>query len=251
MILGSTQSTAGLGPNSDAVVSEAKLQEDLNRFLNLLVAQLKNQDPLDPLDSNEFTQQLVQFASVEQQIKQNTNLEKLLNLQETSQVSTMVGFIGNTIEATGDTMPLEDGHAEFTYALDSNVDDVTITVRDADGLTVFTAEGDNSVGKHNFVWDGLNNTGDPLPDGAYTVTIGALDRAGELQPVRQTIFGRVTGGAVDNGKASLIMGNIVVPMDDVHLIRETAPKAAPPNEDPPSAAPPSEDPPNENPPPAG
>jgi len=229
MILGSTQSTTGLGANSDAVVSEAKLQEDLNRFLNLLVAQLKNQDPLDPMDSNEFTQQLVQFASVEQQIKQNANLEKMLALQETSQVSTMVGFIGNTIEATGDTVPLEDGNAEFTYTLDSNATDVTISIRNSAGLTVFTAGGDVGAGKHNFVWDGLDSVGEAQPDGAYTIIIGALDRAGNLQSVEQTVFGRVTGGGVEDGKVSLFMGDVSVSMDDVHLIKETPPKVAPPD----------------------
>jgi len=228
MILGSTQSTTGLGANSDAVVSEAQLQEDLNRFLNLLVAQLKNQDPLDPMDSNEFTQQLVQFASVEQQIKQNANLEKMLALQETSQVSTMVGFIGNTIEATGDTVPLEDGNAEFTYTLDSNATDVTISIRNSAGLTVFTAAGDAGAGKHNFVWDGLDSVGEAQPDGAYTIVIGAVDRSGNLQSVEQTVFGRVTGGGVEDGKVSLFLGDVAVSMDDVHLIKETPPKVDPP-----------------------
>lgn len=221
MILGSTAAVTGLQEGSDAVASEAQLQEDLNRFLNLLVAQLKNQDPLDPLDSNEFTSQLVQFASVEQQIKQNANLEKLLNLQETSQVSTMVQFIGNTVEATGNTVPLENGRAEFTYTLDTNASDVTISIRNSAGLTVFTADGETGAGKHGFVWDGTDTIGNAQPDGAYTVTIGALDARGNLLSVDQTVFGRVTGGGVDNGMVSLFMGDVVVSMDDVHLVKES------------------------------
>jgi len=103
-------STALSGSNSEQ--AQAKLEDDLNQFLDLLVTQLQNQDPLDPLDANEFTSQLVQFASVEQQIYQNSNLEKLLNLQETNQISQMVDFIGNKVEFFGQKLPLENGMAE-------------------------------------------------------------------------------------------------------------------------------------------
>ena len=100
---------------SQSSQAKAKLEDDLNQFLNLLVAQLQNQDPLDPLDANEFTSQLVQFASVEQQIFQNSNLEKLLNLQETSQISQMVDFINNrTLD------PVVMYMFEFTYELDQD-----------------------------------------------------------------------------------------------------------------------------------
>ena len=77
-ILGGVNSTPAADPNSQAAVAQKKLDEDLNRFLTLLITQLENQDPLDPMDASEFTSQLVQFASVEQQISQNSNLEKLL-----------------------------------------------------------------------------------------------------------------------------------------------------------------------------
>ena len=100
MIIGSALNSDPIEGTKSAEAS-AKLEDDLNRFLNILVTQLQNQDPLDPLDANEFTSQLVQFASVEQQIYQNSNLEKMLNLQETSQISDMVDFIGNKVEFFG------------------------------------------------------------------------------------------------------------------------------------------------------
>ena len=123
MILSNTNSAtaSAAAGDSNSAAAQAKLDEDLNKFLNLLVTQLKNQDPLDPMDANEFTSQLVQFASVEQQIYQNSNLEKMLSLQETSQISTMVDFIGNQVEFFGQDVPLVDGRAEFSYVMPQGV----------------------------------------------------------------------------------------------------------------------------------
>lgn len=84
---------AGADSATKATLAQDKLEKDLNQFLNLLVTQLQNQDPLEPLDANEFTAQLVQFASVEQQIYQNSNLEKLVGMQQTSQVGSMVNYL--------------------------------------------------------------------------------------------------------------------------------------------------------------
>ncbi|MCZ6466695.1 MAG: flagellar hook assembly protein FlgD [Alphaproteobacteria bacterium] len=227
MILGTVSDTVAADGGSKSATSQVKLQDELNRFLNLLVTQLKHQDPLDPLDTNEFTAQLVQFAGVEQQIQQNANLEKLLNLQETTQVAAMVNFIGTTVEVTGDTVPLEDGRAEFTYALGVNATDVTITVMNSSGLTVFVGEGETGAGKHSFVWDGKSAGGVDQPDGAYTVVVGALDRAGNLIEVEQTVFGRVTGAGVDEGAVSLFLSDVTVSMDDVLSVKETPASALP------------------------
>ncbi len=227
MILGAVSDSVAVDGSSKSATSEVKLQDELNRFLNLLVTQLKNQDPLDPLDTNEFTAQLVQFASVEQQIQQNSNLEKLLNLQETSQVAAMVDFIGTTVDVTGDTVPLENGRAEFTYDLGVNATEVTVTIMNSSGLTVFAGEGESEAGKHDFVWDGKSTGGIDQPDGAYTVVIGALDRAGNLLEVEQTVLGRVTGAGADEGAISLFLGDVTVSMDDVLSVKET-PASAPP-----------------------
>ena len=128
MLIGGSTNSGGILEGSRSAASEAKLEEDLNRFLTLLVTQLQNQDPLDPLDANEFTSQLVQFAGVEQQIFQNANLEKLLALQETNQISSLVDFIGTTVEAEGNELPLENGLAEFTYTMPTSANTATIPV---------------------------------------------------------------------------------------------------------------------------
>lgn len=220
MIFGSASSTDGLALDSQSVGSKEQLNEDLNRFLKLLITQLQNQDPLEPMSATEFTSQLVQFAGVEQQINANANLEKLLKLQQTSQISSMVGFIGNAVEARGNTVYLEDGVAESTYTLDVNADDITITVRNEAGLTVFTVDGEPGVGTHDFLWDGKDKNGILQPDGAYIIIVSALDREDNLLDVSQTVSGRIIGAGAEDGVVSLFMGDVVILMDDVISVKE-------------------------------
>ncbi len=212
---------AGSAASSQAAQSDAKLKDDLNKFLTLLVTQLKHQDPLDPMDSTEFTSQLVQFASVEQQIHQNANLEKLIGLQQGSQVSSLVNYIGLRVEADGQKVPLEYGEAKFTYALDTNVSKTNVSIVNGKGLTVSSADGELSVGRHEFIWDGRDKNGIMQPDGDYTVVVTAQDRDGKILPVTQTIFGYVRGASADGGKISLSMGNnIHVPLDGIKSVTQ-------------------------------
>jgi len=211
---------------SQSAQAESKLEDDLNQFLNLLVAQLQNQDPLDPLDANEFTSQLVQFASVEQQIFQNSNLEKLLNLQETSQISQMVDFIGNRIEFASQKLPVEDGAAEFTYTIPAGVRDATINIANSAGLNVFYTDGDTNAGTHTFKWNGLDKNGRQVPDGVYTLLISAKDAFDKLAEIEYTVFGTVTGAGVDNGETELFIGdNLGVGVDTVLSVKKPATKA--------------------------
>ena len=206
-IIGDSLASSTIAEGSQSAAAKAKNEEDLNKFLNLLVTQLKNQDPLDPMDATEFTSQLVQFASVEQQIFANSNLEKLVGLEETSQVSTLVDFIGNTVEAESRSLPLENASATFTYSIPAGTAQATISITDSEGMTSFTGEADATSGQHTFNWDGKSTQGTQLPDGDYTVTVNALDASGNLKPVTNTIFGRVTGAGVDDGLSILFMGN--------------------------------------------
>lgn len=220
-ILSGISGSASTDPNSKSGQSQVKLEEDLNRFLNLLVTQLKNQDPLDPLDANEFTSQLVQFASVEQQIYQNANIEKLINIQQSSQVSALVNFVGMTVEATGQQVPLENGEAKFSYTLGSNVSKTTISIVNSSGLTVFSTEAETSAGRHEYTWDGRDKSGNAAPEGSYTVIVSAQNREGALQDVEHTVYGRVTGAGADNGQVTLFLGDIEIPLVDILGAHET------------------------------
>lgn len=226
MILGGINSTSNAVAGTQSADDQAQLEEDLNQFLTLLVTQLENQDPLDPMDSTEFTSQLVQFASVEQQIKQNTNLEQLVGLQQNNQISSMVNFIDKVVEVEGQSIPLEDGQAEFTYTLPVNAKSASIIIRDQNGITVFEQEADTTAGQHTFTWDGSNRNGQTAPDGQYSAVVTGLDPQNEIITISQTAFGRVTGVGIDNGVTSLFMGDLEVPQTSVISVKEAAVAAA-------------------------
>jgi flagellar basal-body rod modification protein FlgD len=213
--------STSIDPTSTSGTAKAKLDQDLNQFLNLLVTQLKNQDPLDPMDANEFTSQLVQFASVEQQIYQNANLEKLVNISQVSQVAGMTDFIGNTVEAVGSSFHLENDNAEFSYQFDTKPRTATISIINSSGLTVYSTDAVLETDKQSFVWDGKNKSGTAQPDGSYAAIVSATDGDGNIMDVSQTVFGRVTGAGAKDGVVSLYMNDVITPLDTVLAVKET------------------------------
>ncbi len=223
----SSVDSSSLDPTSSSGTAKAKLDNDLNQFLNLLVTQLKNQDPLDPMDANEFTSQLVQFASVEQQIYQNANLEKLLKVTETSQVGNMTDFIGTTIESSGSSFYLENGNAEVTYQFDTRPRTANISILNSSGLSVYTGDAELKTEKQSFTWDGKNNSGTVQPDGSYVAIVSATDGDGNIMNVTQTVFGRVTGAEAKDGVVSLYMNDVITPLDTVLGVKETKATPAP------------------------
>ena len=172
-------SAAALGSGATVAKTDAKaVAEDFDAFLQLLTTQLKNQNPLEPMDTNEFTNQLVQFSSVEQQIKSNENLEKLLALSTSNATSTVVGYIGKTVTASGASSYLKDGAVEWTYKLAGAAPDTTISIRDAAGSVVFSEKLSLASGTGSYSWDGTMSNGATAPDGVYSITIDARDAAG-------------------------------------------------------------------------
>ncbi|NQW01618.1 MAG: flagellar hook assembly protein FlgD [Rhodospirillales bacterium] len=221
MILGAASQSSAALTGSDSEAAKAKLDEDLNQFLTLLVTQLQNQDPLDPMDATEFTSQLVQFASVEQQIYQNSNLEKMLNLQETSQIASMVDFIGNQVEFFSQELPLSDGYAEFSYVMPAGVSKGSINIANSSGLNVFYADADTSIGKHTVKWDGMNKNNQQLGDGTYTLLVTGQDSSGNLVEIEHLVVGPVTGAGVDDGIVKLfINGAITIEQDKILSVRK-------------------------------
>ena len=144
IIGGTTDST--LVEGTKAADSQKKLQEDLSQFMNLLTTQLKHQDPLDPMNANEFTSQLVQFASVEQQIQGNAHLEALKDLQAGNVLASAVNYVGKAVEFPSTKLPLSDGAVEFNYTLEKSANTVTINITNEDGDTVRTFTGETDAG---------------------------------------------------------------------------------------------------------
>ena len=136
--------------------------------------QVPHQNIRDSLVSMITVQGDTEFASVEQQIFQNSNLEKLLNLQETNQISQMVDFIGNRVEYFGQELSLEKGNAEFSYVMPSGVVDANVNISNSTGLNVFFAKGDTTVGKHTVVWDGVDKNEIQLSDGKWVSDLKLL-----------------------------------------------------------------------------
>ena len=132
----------GTETQTEASKARSTLAGDMDAFLLLLTTQLKNQDPLSPLEPTEFTNQLVNFASVEQQIATNDNMEKLLNVQNAALASAVIGFVGREVVAdTNGNLPLQNGEATFEYTLGSSASNVVMTISDDTGRILFTKAG--------------------------------------------------------------------------------------------------------------
>ena len=206
---------------SKADQAGAALADNFDTFLTLLTTQLKNQDPLDPLKSNEFTQQLVQFSSVEQAIATNKNLESLLSLIANTTAQDTVSLIGKEIEAYGAAADLKDGNVEWTYNLADNAADTTMIVTDSVGRTVYSETVNGRRGANTFAWNGQTSAGTPAPDGTYLLKVVANTADGE--PVAASTFtkGLVTSVDFSSGQAVLKIGSRSVSLSDV--VRVSAP----------------------------
>jgi flagellar basal-body rod modification protein FlgD len=209
----SATSSGVAGASSQAL---ADLSGNLDNFLTILTTQLQFQDPLSPLDTHEFTNQLVLFSSVEQQVQQNKKLESLVTLQQNSVALGSVDYIGKVIETNGNTTQLENSVAKTTYFLPKNALTTRLNISDPSGDVILTRDIPTTAGIHTFVWDGLNGQGIQQPDGAYTFSITAKDTSDDLISHDQTVFGTVTGVQFENGASILQMGDIPVSLSDIN-----------------------------------
>ena len=179
-------------PASSSSSAGATVAGNFQSFLTLLTTQLQNQNPLDPLDTNQFTQQLVQFAGVEQQLRTNDQLATMVSLQQTAQSTQALTFVGKTATVDGSTASLAHGSATWNVGVptDSNV---SISITNSTGQTVFTNNYSVQAGQNQaFGWDGKGNDGTQWPDGQYKLTATAVDTAGNPVTVTTQIQGLVS-----------------------------------------------------------
>lgn len=204
-----SSSTTGTKSKNDMIAS------NFQAFLTLLTTQLKNQNPLDPLDTNQFTQQLVQFASVEQQLKSNDTLSALLTATQSTNLSNATSFVGKTVTADGSTAPLKNGSAKWNVNLPSDASKVTLTVTDDKDNVVWTETTSMAAGDNAYTWNGKTSTGAPSAEGNYKLTVNAVDGSGAAVAAATTYKGVVDGVSVDKGVITLKIGDKSVSLDKI------------------------------------
>lgn len=190
--------------------------QNFNTFLTLLTTQLKNQDPLNPTDTSQFTSQLVQFSEVEQQIKTNSQLSTIISDQSGGEAVSALPFVGRTIEYNGNQTVLQNGQADFSYTLPTAAATASIIVTDSNGSSVFSATVNPSAGQHSFNWNGQTNTGQQLPNGGtFTIQVVAADAKGKAITATTTASGTVTGVSVNNNTATFNVSGVQVPLNQL------------------------------------
>ncbi|MDA0781377.1 MAG: flagellar hook assembly protein FlgD [Rickettsiales bacterium] len=193
-------------------------------FLTILLAQLKFQDPLDPMEGTEFIDSITRLSSVEQSINQNAHLESIESLlkAERDNFGSPVSYLDKEIEFNTPIVSLKDGRAEFSYDIPERPDDVFIVIQDTLGNVVRRANGEKVSGKNTIVWDGLDNAGNPLSDGEYFVTVDYAIGEGEdakITSVDTVTKGIVTGANFESDDVVLLVGNIKTSVGDIISIR--------------------------------
>lgn len=199
-----------------------QLNQSFDDFLKLLTTQLQNQDPLSPMDTAEFTNQLVMFSQVEQQLQSNSTLNKLLALQTLNMTALGVSFIGKNVEVAGQNFQM-DGTSSVSMAYDipPDAETGTLTIRDANGNAVFTMPAETAAGRHEFVWDGKDNNGLMAPAGSYKLEVSAQTASNNSLNVSTYVPGRVTSlESLDDGTLVLNVNGAKVPLTSVSKISE-------------------------------
>ncbi|MDX2028022.1 MAG: flagellar hook capping FlgD N-terminal domain-containing protein [Alphaproteobacteria bacterium] len=207
----SQQSQTIANSNANSNTNTQGIAGNFNTFLKILMTQLKHQDPTNATDTNQFTQELVQFAGVEQQLNTNSNLQTLINMQKTSGgLASTISYIGKYVEVpTSNALPLQNGKANLAYKLPAGVQTVTVNVIDSTGKTVANLTGSKQTGMNYISWDGKGINGDQLPDGAYRFQLTAKKPDGTSVSVTDIrALGLVTAvQSHSDGTIGLLLGN--------------------------------------------
>lgn len=202
--------------------SSTMLASNFETFLTLLTTQMKNQDPLSPLDSNQFTAQLTQMAGVEQQLLTNDLLTSLLSAQSAGGLDNASNYIGKSVTAAWTATEFNGGKATWAYELGADADKATLQVVDSKGAVVWEgAAPDKTSGLHTFDWDGTLKDGGKAEDGGvYTLKVAATNATGAKVDAQALIQGRVTGVEMYNGAPYLVIGDSILPLSTVISLNE-------------------------------
>jgi len=216
----SAPATTSPGTTSTASTATTGIADNFQTFLTLLTTQLQNQNPLDPLDTNQFTQQLVQFAGVEQQLKSNDQLKSLVDIEKSAQATQALIYVGNTVAVDGSTQQF-DGSA--TWNLKAAKDTTAaITITNTAGQTVYSGNFALTQGNASFVWDGKGNDGTQWPAGAYKLTATGKDTTGKDVAIATEIQGVVDSVDLTASPALLSIGGQNYTTDQIRRVVRAA-----------------------------
>ncbi len=210
-------STSTTSSTSATGIDQNTIAGNFQTFLTLLTTQLKNQNPLDPLDTNQFTQQLVQFAQVEQQLKSNDQLATLVSLEKTAQATTALAYVGATVAVDGQTAALTNGQAHWTFSV-SKPASATVTIKSATGQTAYSASYTLNSGQQAFTWDGRDNNGVQWPPGNYTMSVVANDASGQQVSVSTEVEGPVDSVDMTQSPPVLSIGGQTFTLDKIKRV---------------------------------
>jgi flagellar basal-body rod modification protein FlgD len=211
-------SSSSSSANAANSLASSQIAGNFQSFLQLLTVQLQNQNPLSPLDTNQFTQQLVEFAGVQQQLNTNDSLATLVSLQQTNQASQALGFVGKTAVVNGNTASLTNSQATWQLDIASN-STVNISIASSTGQTVFTGKFPASAGNNQpFNWNGRGNDGTLLPDGTYKLTATATDSAGNSVGVKTQVEGVVSSVDLTQSPPLLSIGGQTFTVNQIQSI---------------------------------
>jgi flagellar basal-body rod modification protein FlgD len=193
-------------------------------FMKLLVTQLKNQDPLNPMNNFEFTAQLAQFTALEQLLSINQSMSWLNDVRAGQLHSQAVSLIGKDVTATGNTVRVSDGGVDpIHFTLDRDAASAFVAIYDRFGNLVreITTGGDLKAGKQEIVWDRKDHSGSLVENGPYTYEVAAVDAGNQAVSALSTFRGRVTGMTFESGTPLLHIGGQNIPVSSVTEIRES------------------------------
>jgi flagellar basal-body rod modification protein FlgD len=211
-------SSGSTAAGTNALASQ-QIAGNFQSFLTLLTTQLQNQNPLDPLDTNQFTQQLVEFAGVQQQLNTNDSLATLVSLQQTTQSTQALEFVGKSATVNGATAPMVQSQAAWELSFPSNAS-ATITISAANGQTAFTGDFNITAGKNQpFIWNGLGSDGTTKwPDGNYTISVTAKDANNNTVAVATQIVGTVDSVDLTQSPPLLSIGGQTFTLNQINSI---------------------------------
>lgn len=208
---------------TNVATSSQNLSDNFDTFITLLTAQLQNQDPLEPVDSTEFTNQLVQFSSVEQQIQTNSALAELITLTANSQAAGLSGYLGKDVEVDSATAELSSDGIDWRYELEDDADTVILSVQAENGRIVYS-ETINAAeaGDHQFQWSGELTNGRTATEGSFTLLVGATDADGDSVGTSTRVRTNVTGIDLSTGVTALSTSSGLYDFTSVLRFAETS-----------------------------